>query len=351
MEKTLKEIGQNVDLKFFVIHQVIKDAGDRNTVIKEAKSVLPTTKKEKQFVGRINKIYNQQSGPTYGIFGDGNNKFQELLKQYRSDNDFLFFSCEATKCYKSEISSSAPATGGFIIYAHYFNTDNNNEYIFVLTLNNKDGYVVSEADLTIKDIKNIDLSKVDVACQINLTKWELVEAGNGNESKTYLSFIKGNKGVSYYFMSFINCADKTTSTESTKRLIRAINDYCKNKGYKRKDIIKKREEVFEYCSDCMKKRKEISLTAISAILNTDDPNEFSEFACSEDYGVSPIISGDSTKLKHIKYIYYKDDDMTIQFDNMLLDKDVIYDSKNKQLTFKKLPIGLINEIENNVSKD
>ncbi|MBF0648837.1 nucleoid-associated protein [Dysgonomonas sp. GY75] len=345
MAKTLKEIGHNIELRGFVIHQVIKDAGDRHTVLKEAKSLIPTTNKERQFVGRINKAYNQKSGPTYGIFGDEDTTFKELLKKYRSDNDFLSFSEIASRHYKSKIASSAPATGGFIIFSHYLNTDTNHEFIFVLTINNKDGYVVSESDLTIKDIKNLDLSKVDVACLINITKWEAIESGANKDGKTYLSFIKGNKGVTFYFMSFIDCADKTTSTESTKRLIYAIDSFCKEKEYERKDIIKKKDEIFSYCSDCIKNKKEISLITISALINANEPSEFAEFASDEKYEVSPIISGDPAKLKNIKYVHYKDDNITIAFDNMLLGKNIIYDPQKKHLTFKDLPSGLINELE------
>lgn len=345
MAKAINEIGYNMELKQFVIHQVVKDAGDRKTSVKIAENLIAITKKERQFIGRVNKIYSQKSGPTYGIFGEDDNTFRKLLNKYRKDNDFLSFSSDATYHYKSKISISAPATGGFIIYAHYLNIDNKHEYIFVLTINNKDGYVVSENDLTIKNIKNLDLSKIDVACRINLTKWELIETGISQDSKTYLSFIKGKKGVSLYFMSFIDCADKTTSTESTKRLIAAIDSFCNKKGYERKDIIKKRNDIFDYCIESMKNNREILLSAISAIMVLENPNEFMEFAAGEDFGVSPIISGDPAKIRRIKYVYYKDKDITVGFDNVLLNKDVFYDSQKKQLTFKNLPKGLVDELE------
>lgn len=344
MAKTLKEIGHNINLNGFVIHQVIKEAGERHTIFKEAKELIAITQKEKQFVGRINKAYSQKS-PVYGIFGDVDSTFKDLLSKYLEDKDFYSFSSNAAKHYKTVVSSSAPATGGFIIFAHYLNTENNNDYILVLTINNKDGYMVSEADLTIKDIKNIDLSKVDVACQINLTKWQRIESGIDTESKTYLSFAQGIKKVSYYFMSFIDCADRTTNTESTKRLINAINTYCSQKGYDRKETIKKRNSVFEYCDKCMETKKEISLSAISALLNIDNPKEFEEFASDEEFGVNPIISGDKPQLRKLRYVFFKNDDITVGFDNNLLGKDVIYDSTKKQLIFKNLPTNLISELE------
>lgn len=45
MAKTINEIGHNLELKQFVIHQVVKDAGDRKTAIKIAENLIAITKK------------------------------------------------------------------------------------------------------------------------------------------------------------------------------------------------------------------------------------------------------------------------------------------------------------------
>lgn len=47
----------------------------------------------------------------------------------------------------------------------------------------------------------------------------------------------------------------------------------------------------------------------------------------------------------MRYTYYKSDNLTIIFDNDQLDETVFYNKKTKQLTFKKLPEKLINELE------
>jgi nucleoid-associated protein YejK len=219
-----------------------------------------------------------------------------------------------------------------------------------LTTNNKDGYAINERDLTITDIKNLDLSKIDVACLVNLTKWKNIEDKTDKESKTYLSFVKGNKEVSKYFMSFIDCQDKTTNAESTKKLIQTIDKYCSKKGYDRDTTIKKKNSIFDYCIDCLKDKKEISLSAISVLLDIEEPDEFAEFASNEENGVSPTISGDRSQLRKIKYVFYKDKDITVGFDNGLLNKTVFYDPQKKQLTFKKLPAELIMELDKETKK-
>lgn len=344
MVTEIKKIGSNLDLKGIVIHQVIKNAGERRTVLKIADHPIDATEKEKLFIGKVNKAYFKKSSPTYGIFGDEEPKFKNYLKQYISDGDFYSFSVNAVNHYKSVIEKIAPATGGFMIFTHFQNTDNKFDYMLILTINNKDGYVVSEKDLTIKDIKNLDLSKVDVASMINLTKWKDIELNLDKDSKTYLSFVKGNKQVSYYFMTFIDCDNKTTSTESTNRLINAIEAYSIEKKFDRDTKIRKRNEIFQYCEECINQKKEIQLSVISALINPEVVESFQEFASTEEYGVSSVISGDKARMKTIKFVTYRDKKMTVEFDYNLLGKDVFYDDKKKELTIKNLPEQLTNQI-------
>src|SRR5690606_34606776 len=121
------------------------------------------------------------------------------LKDYLNGGDFYAFSVAAINHYKAKIENVVAATGGFLIFAHYSNADNGCDYLLVLTINNKDGYSLREKDLTIKDIRNLDLAKLDVACMINITQWTAQENSMGDDRKTYLSFIRGNKDISYYF--------------------------------------------------------------------------------------------------------------------------------------------------------
>jgi nucleoid-associated protein len=339
-----KRWGSNLDVNGMVIHQLKKSAGVRNVAFKKAKRNLTITDKEKIFIGRLNESYRKKSNPTYGIFGGENPAFKDLLDNYLTANNFYDFSVKAAEQYKKTLENTPTATGGFLIFVDFVNNDNSHRYMLVLTTNNKDGYVVSEDDLTLQDIKNLDLSKLDVACMINLVTWKAIERGTDTDSKTYLSFVKGNKGVSYYFMNFIDCNNKTTATESTRRLTRAIDAYLAEKDYDRKTKISYKNGIYEHCSSCMKQKKDILLSAISAILDPDNPTDFQVFAADEEYGVSEVVSGDNAQLKRIKYVKYKDENYTVEFDMALLGKDIIYSQQKNELTFKRVPEELASQI-------
>jgi nucleoid-associated protein YejK len=348
MAKKIEKIGHNINLQGFIIHKVNKIQGERRAVLKLAKTVITPTDKEKRFVAIASDAYYKKSAPTYGIFDDlESNKFQNTLLSYNAkQQDFYSFSCSCMEYYKDNIKDVAPATGGFIVFAHYVNTDKNYEFVLVLAINNKDGYVFNEDKLIIEDTKNIELNKIDLACQINISKWNEYQSNPNSDVKTYLSLIKGNKNLSVYFMKFIGSANKTTSTESSKRLVNALKLFCEQNNYSREQTIEAKNKVSVYCKDCMKEKKEISLSAISALINFENPTIFQEFASDEEHTVDEIISGDSTVLRNIGSVRYKDKEgkLSFEFSNELIGKQVFYDDKKKQVTIKN--ISLADQIPN-----
>ena len=343
-KKKFDKIGHNIFIKGFIIHKINKTAGERQATVKLANAVIVPTDKETKFVAIASEAYYKKSAPTYGIFDDlESNKFQKLLIEYnKGGKTFYDFSKDCMEYYKSNIKDVAPATGGFIVFVHYTDTKKNTEFVLVLAINNKDGYVFNEDKLTIEDTKNIELNKIDLACQINLTKWNDYQNNQNSDVKTYLSLIKGNKDLSVYFMNFIGSANKTTSAESSKKLVSALDSFCKENNYTREKTIETRNKVSDYCKDCIKEKKEISLSAISALIDNENPNLFQEYASDEERAVDEIVSGDQKVLRNIGSVRYKDKEgkLSIEFSNELLTENkVIYDRKKQLLTITDIYIS------------
>lgn len=335
--------GHNINIKNIVIHRVIKDAGNRFVKIDPATSVIEIGDDEKMFIADLHLAYFKKSSPIYGVFGDDNPDFKTNMTKYISNSlTFIDFTTNATDIYKKEIQKSAPASGGFLIFADYINTDSNINYLLVLTTNNKDGFTIN-ADLKIKGIKTIDMSKVDVACLINITKFKSIKTEDAKDD-TYLSFVKGNKDISVYFMSFIDCSDKTSSKLSSKRLLIAIDGYMDSKGWDFKTKRQKKNDIYTYCDKCILNKEGIRLSTISDLIDSENPTDFSEFASEEIRGVSAVISGNRSELKRLKSIYYKDKSMMLSFDRDMLKEKIKYDPNKKSLTFKNIPQELIEQI-------
>jgi nucleoid-associated protein len=341
-----KNKNENLEIKNFVIHQLLKDAGTRVVKSKQAKKLITINEKEKTFLNNLDKSYHKKSSPIYGIFANERPNFKNDLISY-SNNEFTFydFSISVMNYYKEILENTPAATGGYMILCEYTNKSTLKDLLLVLMINNKEGYVVNEIDLTLDDIKNLDLNRVDVACLINLTEWKNIEEELETDRQTYLSFVKGMKQVSYYFMTFVDVDNKKTSTESTNNLIKAFDEYSTEKKWDRDTKIKKRNQIFEYSHECMATKNEILLKRISTILDPENPNDFENFSTEEGRKVSSVISGDKSKMKVFKYLTYSDESLKIEFDSaLLLNETIHYDKVLNKLTIKNLPQELVDKI-------
>lgn len=339
--ENLKPKGHNVHLTNLVIHKINKTAGNKKSTPKFAEKELQIGESEIRFIADVRESFNRKSVPTHGVFEDAfdYNGFQKAIRNYKnSEIDFMQFSIESMEYYKRVIENSAPASGGFIIFADFKITDNNNErYILVLSIDNKNGYNLSEVALAIKEIQNLELNKMDLASIINITRWGLSENPN-NQIKTYLTFIRGKKKISDYFQNFIGCADRTTATESSTLLKNTINSYIEEKGIEEKEAKEIMTRIWDYCQDCNKNRREILLSQISFLFDEENAEDFLIYATDEKYGNSEIIKYDSKTLRTLKFIDYQSDDFTLKFNKkMFLGKSIKINKEKTVITITNLP--------------
>ncbi|QCX52480.1 hypothetical protein FGE20_01320 [Elizabethkingia sp. JS20170427COW] len=154
MSKQLKEKGHNIDLTNIIVHRINKVAGNKDSVLKLADKELAVNKQERYFIADIRESFTKRSVPTFGIFEDqfDFNVFQQSLKDYKDGTiNFLDFTVKSMGYYERMIKTSAPATGGFLIFADYKITDNNDErYVLIFSINNKQGYNLNEEALSIQ---------------------------------------------------------------------------------------------------------------------------------------------------------------------------------------------------------
>ncbi|MBO4234753.1 hypothetical protein FO675_10705 [Riemerella anatipestifer] len=335
----LKEKGHNIKLSNIVIHKINKIAGNKKSTIKLAEKEIEIGKSEVRFIADVRDSFNKRSVPTHGVFEDNFefNGFQKAIKEYSEKKiDFMQFTIDSMTYYKKVIENSAPATGGFLIFADFTITDNNERYILVLSIDNKKGYNLSEIELAIQEIQNLELNKMDLASIINLTRWKLSE-NSFNEIKTYLTFIRGKKKISDYFQNFIGCLDKTTATESSTLLLNTINSYLKENDYEEKIAKEIKSKILDYCQNANRNKKEILLSQISFLFDEENPHHFLEYASDERFGNSEVIKYDSRTLRSLKYIDYQTPDFTLKFNKQLLGKSIRINSDKTKITITDIP--------------
>ncbi len=346
----IKEKGHDISIENMIIHQVSKEMRKDNVVLNCANKVIEISKKEKFFIADVKKSFSR-AGLTYGIFEEQNAStvFENLLEKYiNKETEFLQFTLDLMDYYKRVLQSEINATGSFLVFAEYTNTTNSNIYLLVLAINNKESYLFNE-DLTLSAIQSIDLSQIDVASLINITKWKSFKE-SADDVNTYLSFRSGLKNLSLYFLKFVGCKDKTTKTIGTNKLVNALKDFLDSKELEKEDREKRLNQIYSYCIDSDRAGRGVFLSDISRLLDEENPNEFQEFASDEKYSVNDLISIDKNRVRLLTRTKFvsKNKDFILEFENILLGKKIKFNEKSNSLTIKDLSPELVAQIKDNM---
>lgn len=316
-----------MNVKKMVIHTLEKQVGYKSKLIQAPKELL-ITPLHQEFMDNVRGVYYKKSNPIYGIFNPAKDEFpyQSLLQGYLDGSiEFLDFTTKAIRHFQYVIDSVTQASGGYVLFCHFDSTE---EFVATIMLNDKLSYMITD-QMDLNQNSSLDIEKLDVANFTNCDKW-------ANADDIYLSFTRGKKDVSQYFMRFIGCTNYTSAKETSENLKKALNDYLDAQGYSKDKKDKIKSSVFAYCENRMKAKQDLNLGFISSLVDHDEPHLFQEYASTEKYQISANFKGHKT-LRNLKYYGFKSEEFSIEFDSRLLGGQIKYDEKKNQLLVKDIP--------------
>ncbi|WP_146228885.1 nucleoid-associated protein [Mesonia sp. K7] len=262
-----------MELKNIVLHH-IKREGNQTPNLNLSDHLLDKNDNTvKEFVDKLVKSFGSKN-PTYGEFQEDDlvYPFQNLVTDYRNENDFLKFSTESMKLLEKEIQVPQ-AKGGYVVFTHY--KRNQTEFLITIMLDKSEQFTINDDSLDIRKLKTLDIDKLARANRINFDKWE-------NEEDLYLSFIKGTRDVSSYFQKFIGNTDLTSSKKNSQNLKDAISKYMRKENYNDDQKEEANQKISDYLLRQYQEEEDVEINAVSAHINPDNPNGFIEYVQSDD---------------------------------------------------------------------
>lgn len=263
-----------------VFHHIIKEQLGKAS-LKCSDKLLPINETVNEFVVKLIKNYSSRN-PTQGTFEQDaeNYRFQKKVDSYLTDGDFLTFSQEAMKILEKAIDKPN-TTGGYVVFVHY--TDRNTDFLITAMLDKAIQFTVDDEDLGIEKLLTLDVEKLARANRLNINRWKANDV-------LYLSFIKGTRAVSNYFIEFIGSTDITSSKENFDKLKDATNKYFIENNIKNLERDKIKDRISNYLIDCFEQKKDVELIAMSSIINSHQPLAFLDFINEKQLEVSGKIS-------------------------------------------------------------
>ncbi|MGZ8221766.1 MAG: nucleoid-associated protein [Methylobacter sp.] len=299
--------------------------------------VLPPEDNLTELVEAIRGVFNRVTNRGYGAFQEDTIAFpfSAQLNDYVSHNRGLVtFTFALQASYQKCIDAAQLSTGGHLFFARY--KENDQDFLFIISLKLKEGTGIDDATLTLKKTINFDIDHLHEAARINLTAWKKAD------SERYITFVKRRQGkdsksATDYFREFLGVTELTESSEQTKILLNALRDYCSERRFDPDKTREMRKRVHAYCVECTKEKKGINLDALSIRINDQEPDDFSQFLISKEYPLGDGFEPNSRVYRSLRRYNIKDSKLTLDFEESILGSRIIFNEEDETLTIRDLP--------------
>ncbi len=324
-----------------ILHKVVKRANTTTSRLEEADDELEIDATLTNVSTQIRSLYKK--GVVYGVFEEDENVyvFKSLLKQCIDNgwSNFIEFSKSSLAVLQARMNEKQASVGSYVMFIHY--RENSADYLFVVMMNDEEGAYVTE-QLTLKKSIHLELSKLHMAARINIDKW--LSAGEDDETgMKYVSFVRGRRDVSDYFISFVGCTSITRPKEATRQIINILDDFADENNLTPEQVTSNREIADDYLSRCLNEEKEASIETLSLLLDEDNPEAFSDFIDSEGYQMNAYFHVDRPALARLRGVKYESSKLNVRMSHDYVKTHVSL--VNNSITIKDAPEKLMEDIK------
>jgi len=210
-----------MQVNFLVIHELQKEQHVTGAALITSDSVMPINDITIQLVTDLNKRFQMQNSIN-AFFANQTDSFPAGFVTYnhhRTEATILNFTKTASEQLRQRVHSSAPAKGGYLVFADY---ESYGHFLGVYLIRNTTGMVIERRgnNYVIDSNFHIDLENLAMACRINCDLFN----DTANEER-YLRFIKcDSENLSAYFRDWITMNDSESMRANTKNLHTALKN-------------------------------------------------------------------------------------------------------------------------------
>lgn len=334
-----------------ILHRIVKErnaSGSDSTSTQKRTGCLPIDERLTRTAEEILKIYGKATSG-YGTFNDNQTvyRFPVLLDDYINTRaDFIAFTGDATELIAAKMGDEAFSTGGYVLFLRY--TNQAQDWMLVAMLKLKPGTGVNEQTLELSDTLSFDIEHLHEAARVDLGKWQA-------NTQPYLSFIKKRQSgseVSRYFREALGCTEYTDSKHHTTQMRSAFERYCEDNAWDQEQKRAGRQRVYDYCEAKERAGEPVNLTALSALINDQDPSSFSDYVRENNFEIDETFSPHKATYTRFKRISRSFGSVRLSFDVQdIMDGRVDFDEDSRCLIINNLPEELIAEIKQHKASD
>lgn len=327
-----------------VIHKLLKERQGKATVVTRS-ALLPLTVPVTKLVNDIHGLYADKTGKGYGRFESDETNYPSarILREVFGSKakSFLVATQELMTVLCAKASQVPLATGGYVLMAEVSNAANHRWFIAAI-LTNVRGSAINDESLEVDDSVHVDLHNLRVAGRVSVTDWQ-----SGDPDIRYIGFLKQRGEVSDYFKIFLGCNELVASVDETRKLVALLKGFARDSGLDRAGQENLLKAAYDYCSDCQKNDKPLSLDSLANAVCPDDPNRLQKALTAADVQINDGFVPDGRIIKAFVKIKAKTKYWSVELDRQaLVGGQARYDVGKSTLTLMELPSELEAELRN-----
>lgn len=296
---------------------------------------------------------NRSDGPVYSLFEQARNAMQRsaakqigsfdhssehgqligLINNWQAGSiDFTGFAKRAAQLLQQQLMPTEEPFTAMLLVA--LETLAGQHYLHLLWLPEQD-IITTGSDLEPIAGRMIAADKITYGLNLNLSEWQ--QDGDASTCLTLLSS-RGNKPFSEAFIRFAAFTQRVDSPRQTSEFLAIVDRFSEQLPAEQSQPVK--ASILDYCVSQDKIGQPVSVKALSARLNEQQPEQFIHFVSEQQQTPQDTVYTHRPSLKRYMRYFGRDHSMSISFSAERIDQDILYDAASGTLHIKKLPKNL-----------
>lgn len=331
-----------VTISRVIVHDLIKAKGGPATVdLRDTE--LTVTPLVQSVIDTLAFEYRRRASKSHGRFVEDttNVPVPDLIRQYVIDEtlEFVPLTKSMLASLRDRAEQQSAATGGHVLIAHIVEQDGE-DALLIAILTDEIGAAISKSK-DMLEARYLNMKGFRYAGRVSLT-------GFTENAERYVSFLRGaGKEVSDYFKIFLGCDTTVVALAETKKLTSVLRTFATAQGMnetERADFLK---QANDFCLTLAKSGELLEIEPFANKLWSNAPQDLisalEDPAIALSAGFVPHRQGlrDLVRFAGGRAGFWK-----VEFERQaILDGDVVFEPREKTLTFRNLPEDLVARLQ------
>lgn len=324
-------------VKHAIVHSMVMQG---TTAHVEARAEeLPESLLKQKLVDTLYTVYRSRHAKSHGKFNGDEEKApsQKHAKAYllHQKGDFCAFTKRMAELLCDKVEGRS-ATSGHIFFAHI--EGDGREFLLIAIVTDEIDIALSRK-MDLEEAQHLDLKGFRFAGRIDVTAWR-------ENQERYVSFLKGTKEVSNYFMVFLGCDTAIPNLADTQYLAKAIRDFASTatiggvpiNGEKRDEFLWR---VDAHCRQMATNGEPLDIGSFCNELWPDEPEALKSAIVESNYPISDGFVLNKRGLQGLVRFSGKGEHWELKFDREALSNGKVeFDDAKDMITLHGVPADL-----------